>query len=160
MSVSAHKWLYQPKSSALVMFREPQAAHEAVSFGSSYLAVPNIGLQGSRGDVALPLAATLLSWGRAGTAGRIEADLALAGRLADLVEGASELELWQRPVTGVVNWRPRDVSPERVRPHLRDAWVSLADIAGETWFRSVPANPLAGPHRVVDAVTLALDELG
>ncbi len=156
VAVSAHKWLYQPKDSALVLFADPQAAHEAVSFGSSYLATPNIGLLGSRGNAALPLAVTLLAWGRTGVAGRIEADMDLADQLADLVQQTPELELWRPPVTAVVNWRPRDVEPERVRRHLHGAWVSLADIAGQSWFRSVAANPLAQPRRVLDAVTQAL----
>jgi L-2,4-diaminobutyrate decarboxylase len=158
VAVSAHKWLYQPKDSALVLFREPQAAHDAVSFGSSYLAAPNIGLLGSRGDATLSLAVTLLAWGRTGVAERIEATLHLADQLADLVDAAPELELWQPPVTGVVNWRPKDVTPERLRPHVQGAWVSLADIAGSTWFRSVSANPRADPARVVDAITRAIHE--
>ncbi len=40
---------------------------------------------------------------------------------------------------------------------MRDAWISLADIAGEEWFRSVVANPLANPEHVVTAVLDALD---
>jgi L-2,4-diaminobutyrate decarboxylase len=156
VAVSAHKWLYQPKESALVLFREPAPAHEALSFGGSYLAAPNIGLLGSHGNSALPLAITLLAWGRSGVAGRIEADMALAERLANIVSESTQLELWQRPVTGVVNWRPRAAEPAAVRAHLRDAWISLADIDGVSWFRSVSVNPLADPQRVADAVLRAL----
>lgn len=60
VAVSAHKWLYQPKESALALFADPEAAHGALSFGGGYLAVPNVGLLGSRGNVALPLAATFV----------------------------------------------------------------------------------------------------
>jgi L-2,4-diaminobutyrate decarboxylase len=87
----------------MVLFREPEAGHDAVSFGGSYLAAPNVGLLGSHGDTALPLAATLLAWGRPGLRDRLDADMALAGRLADLVDAQPDLELWRRPVTGVVN---------------------------------------------------------
>jgi len=66
VSVSAHKWLWQPKESAMVLFADTGSAHQALSFGGSYLAVPNVGLLGSHGQAALPLAATLLAW--AGTA--------------------------------------------------------------------------------------------
>ncbi len=38
VAVSAHKWLFQPKDSALVMFRDLEAANAAVSFGGGYLA--------------------------------------------------------------------------------------------------------------------------
>jgi len=156
VAVSAHKWLYQPKDSALVLFREPQAAQEVLSFGGSYLAAPNVGLLGSSGDRALPLAATLLAWGRQGLAARIDADMALAEQLADLVSAAPELELWRRPVTGVVTWRPRHEPAARVRARMRDAWVSTATLNGETWFRSVAANPRAQPEHVVHAVLSAL----
>lgn len=60
-------------------------------------------------------------------------------------------------VTGVVNWRPVGHDPAAVRARLRDAWISLADIAGDSWFRSVAANPLANPEPVVTAVLNALD---
>ena len=156
VAVSAHKWLYQPKESGLVLFRDPDPAHDAVSSASGYLAAPNVGLLGSHANAALPLAATLLAWGRAGLASRIEADMALAARLADLITDAAEFELWAAPVTGVVNWRPHGQDPASVRSRRRDAWVSLAEIAGETWFRSVAANPLADPDHVLTAVRHAL----
>ncbi len=156
VAVSAHKWLYQPKENALVLFADPDAAHEALSFAGSYLAAPNVGLLGSHGTAALPLAATLLAWGRQGVTGRIEADMATADLLARLVDQHPTLELWAPPVTGVVNWRPTGRDPPEVRERLSDAWVSLADIAGTRWLRSVAVNPLADPHHVIDRITAAL----
>lgn len=55
------------------------------------------------------------------------------------------------------NWRPVGHDPATVRGRVRDAWISLADIAGEDWFRSVAANPLAAPEYVITAVLTALD---
>lgn len=156
VAVSAHKWLYQPKESALVLFADHDAAHTALTFDGGYLATPNVGLLGSHGAVALPLAATLLAWGRRGLAARIEAGLDAADRLADLVAAHPALSLWRRPVTGVVNWRPVAAHPDEVRGRLTDAWVSLTDIEGERWFRSVAANPLADPQHVVDRVLAAM----
>ena len=158
VAVSAHKWLYQPKESAVVLFGDPERAHAALSFSGGYLAVPNVGLLGSHAHTALPLAVTLLAWGSTGVAGRIEADMATADRLADLVAGAADLELWGRPVTVVVNWRPRGQDPAALRSRLRHAWVSLADIEGDSWFRSVSANPLADPEHVVNAVLQACED--
>ncbi len=165
---SAHKWLYQPKECAVVLFADPESAHRAVSFGGRYLSAPNVGLLGSHGNSALPLAATLLAWGRDGLAGRIEADMAIADRLADLVYAAPELELWHRPVSGVINWRPRGHDLRAVRSRLHDAWVSIADISAvntgpgdinsRQWFRSVSVNPLADPRHVVDAVLHELSD--
>ena len=77
IAISAHKWLFQPKESALVLFRDATLAHEAISFGGAYLATPNVGVLGSHGAVAVPLLATLLAWGREGLAARIERCLSL-----------------------------------------------------------------------------------
>jgi hypothetical protein len=54
VTVSAHKWLYQPKECAMVLFADPDAAHQALSFGGGYLAAPNVGLLGSHGTAAAP----------------------------------------------------------------------------------------------------------
>ena len=51
-----------------------------------------------------------------GHAAPIEADMAVAERLAGLVTGAADLELWPRPVIGVVNGRPLDKDPLRFAP--------------------------------------------
>jgi len=56
VAVSAHKWLFQPKESAIVFFKDVELAHAAISFGGSYLAKPNVGVQGSRGAAANPMA--------------------------------------------------------------------------------------------------------
>ena len=140
---SAHKWLYQPKGSALVMFQAAEEVHQALSYGGGYLATPNIGLLGSTPAAAVPLAAMLLSWGRSGLVERIESDMAKADQLADLVQGDSRFELWGPNRSGVIVWRPRQVRAEEVRARLQQAWVSLTEINGEMWLRSVAANPSA-----------------
>ena len=63
VAVSAHKWLFQPKESALVLFKDTGKAHAAVSFGGAYLATPNVGVLGSHGATATTLLATLLACG-------------------------------------------------------------------------------------------------
>ena len=60
VAVSSHKWLFQPKESALVLFRDSEKATEAISFGCAYLTEPNVGLLGSHGVTAIPLLATLM----------------------------------------------------------------------------------------------------
>jgi L-2,4-diaminobutyrate decarboxylase len=155
VAVSAHKWLYQPKGCAMVFFADPDAAQAPLTFGGGYLAAPNVGLLGSAGDRALPLAATLLGWGRQGVAARIDADMALAGRMAEIISETEDLELWQEPIAGIVNWRSRIAPPERIRERLHGAWVSTATIGTETWLRSVAVNPHAGPELVVAEVRRA-----
>ena len=160
VAFSAHKWLFQPKECAAVLFADTVAAHEALAFGGGYLAVANVGLLGSHGASALPLVATLLAWGRAGTARCIERCMALAADLAQLVREREELELFTEPMTGVVVWRPLRADARRVRERLDGAFVSLTQLGGETWLRSVPANPMADPGLVVDRVLEAKRELG
>ena len=153
---SAHKWLYQPKGSAMVMFRNAEAAHDALSYGGGYLATPNIGLLGSSPAVAVPLAAMLLSWGKTGLAQRIESDMGKADQLAELIKSDSRFRLWGPNQTGVVVWRPIDSEPSAVRSRLQNGWVSLTEVEGETWFRSVAANPSADPAYLFNQVKAAL----
>jgi L-2,4-diaminobutyrate decarboxylase len=157
VAVSAHKWLYQPKESALVLFADTARAHKALASTAGYLRTPNVGLLGSHSNAALALAATLLAWGRDGVRERIDADLATADLLADLVAQDPTLELWGPGVTGIVAWRPRGQDLERLRQRLQDAWVSLATIDGEQWLRSVALNPHADPQLVVQRVRDAMD---
>ena len=159
---SAHKWLYQPKGCALVLFREPERAHASMSYGGGYLATPTVGVVGSHPASALPLAATLLAWGATGVAQRLEADVAKVEALAALVAADDRFELWggRRSSCGVLAWRPRPQVAEAadVRRRMRGAWVSLTVIDGETWLRSVAANPSADPELVFRAVAAAVEE--
>lgn len=153
---SAHKWLYQPKGTALVLFRDCEPAHRAMTYGGGYLAAPNVGMLGSAPATALPLAATLLAWGRAGLSERIERDLAKANQLADLVKVDRRFQLWGTPNAGIVVWRPREQDARLVRSSLSDAWVSLIEIDGDVWFRCVAANPNVDPQHVFERVVAAL----
>jgi L-2,4-diaminobutyrate decarboxylase len=153
VAVSAHKWFFQPKESALIFFKDVHKAHEAISLGGAYLAVPNIGVLGSHGAMAIPLLATLLAWGREGLADRIEKCMHVAERIAEYVSQDDRLELLALPVTGVVNWRPKDTQ-------FFDAWyqslpqgmVSTTTIRGEKWFRNVIANPMANALAITEAI--------
>ena len=154
---SAHKWLWQPKECALVLFADAEAAHAALSFGGGYLAAPNVGLLGSHGASALPLAATLLAWGREGVAARLDRCIAIAERLGERVDSEPALERFAPPCAGVLAWRAPGQDPRALQRRVRDAFVSVTELDGEAWLRSVAANPLAEPDHVVDRVLAALD---
>ncbi len=163
VAVSAHKWLFQPKESALVLFADGAAADEALSFGGAYLQRPNVGLLGSHGTAAAPLAATLLHLGRDGIARLIDHSMALADRLLDRIEADRRLQAYGPNATGVVAWRHRDVDTADLVDQLErdggDVFVSTVEIDGTRWLRSVAANPMADPDRVVEAVLAAAEAL-
>lgn len=153
VAVSAHKWLFQPKESALVLFADVEAAHRSVSFGADYLAVPNVGVLGSHGATAAPLLATLLAYGRAGIASWIDHGMAAIDALARAVDVTADLEARTGPQAGILNWRHRVIDTAEVSARLPDeVFVSTTTIDGRPWLRSVGANPMADPLRVAQAV--------
>ena len=157
VAVSAHKWLFQPKESALVLFRHVEKAHAAISFGAAYLAVPNIGVLGSHGATAVPLLATLLAWGRRGISARIEHCMDLAEHLAAFIKGDPRLVLYAEPQTGIVVWRPSDTETfDKVLQQLPAGAASTTTIAGQRWFRNVAANPNANIDLLIAEVQKAL----
>ena len=144
VAVSAHKWLFQPKESALVLFKDTEKAHAAVSFGGAYLATPNVGVLGSHGATATALLAMLLAWGREGVAQRIEHCMDIARCLRDFVAADERLELYAEPQTGIVVWRPKDKNLfDQVLQQLPVGSTSTTSIAGGKWLRNVAANPSA-----------------
>ena len=154
IAISAHKWLYQPKESALVLFSNPDAQN-AVSFGGDYLITPNVGVQGSRGASAIPLLATLLAWGQTGLSERIEKNMADANKLAELLASDGRIELKQYPECGVVNWRPLIKSMEDVAAQL-GIISSQTKIDGQPWLRQVAANPNADIVKIWDSISASV----
>jgi L-2,4-diaminobutyrate decarboxylase len=155
VAVSAHKWLFQPKESALVLFREEKRAHDAISFGGNYLAAPNIGLLGSHGAVAIPLLATFLAWGRTGLAERIDRCMAAAATLADVLASTPGWLVFAEPETGVVLFRPTIGTCEDAFARLPSGVASTTRIGNEAWLRCVAANPNVDIAAVLDAILKA-----
>ena len=153
---SAHKWLFQPKGTAVVLFKDADSAHEKMSYGGGYLAAPNVGLLGSAPASALPLAASLIAWGKSGLSTRIELAMKTADTLVTLIDADNRFERWGPNTSGVVVWRPVGRDARAVRNELTDAWVSLVDIDGDCWLRCVAANLSVDPQWVFDRVQAAL----
>jgi L-2,4-diaminobutyrate decarboxylase len=157
VAVSAHKWFFQPKESALVLFKDTEKAHAAVSFGGAYLATPNVGVLGSHGATATALLATLLAWGHQGVAQRIEHCMDLARCLRDFVAADERLELYAEPQTGIVVWRPKDDRLfDQVLQQLPVGSTSTTSIAGGRWFRNVAANPSADIDLLISTIQKAI----
>lgn len=152
VAISAHKWFFQPKESALIFFRDATAAHAALSFGGAYLTTPNIGLLGSHGATAVPLFALLWAWGREGLSSRLDRCMAAAEAFAAFVESEPRLTVLGHPETGVVVWRPRDKSVEDFHNELPVGIASHTMVAGQPWLRCVAANPAVDVDAVIDAI--------
>lgn len=156
VAVSAHKWLFQPKESAFVLFKDVELANSAISFGGSYLASPNIGVQGSRGAAAIPLLATLLAWGREGIVKRIEHTLCLADQFAGMIESDRDMVLWGKPETAIAVFRPKNASIEDFMGRLPKGMLSSCTIRNARWVRSVAANPMANVENIYSAIAKAV----
>lgn len=152
VSVSAHKWLFQPKESALVMFRDTEAANRAISFGGAYLAAPNIGVQGSHGAAGTLLLATLLAWGRQGMAARIEKCMQNASRLQAFIAAQPDLEAFPDGATGLIVFRPTSRRVDAFFAALPQGLASLTTINADKWLRCVCANPNADMDRIIGAI--------
>ena len=141
--VSAHKWLFQPKESAIVLFRDVERANSAISFSGPYLTTPGVGVLGSHGAMALPLLGTLMAWGRDGLARRIDICMQNADSLAKTIDANSGFELFAEPKTGVVVFRPKSGNVDIVAQHLTPTTASTTVINNDLWLRCVAANPNA-----------------
>ncbi|MEO1685021.1 MAG: pyridoxal-dependent decarboxylase [Cyanobacteria bacterium J06631_12] len=156
IAISGHKWLFQPKDSAMILFKEPEVANEAISFGGGYLTKPNVGVQGSRGAAAIPLLATMIAWGKRGLIERIDRTMAMANQLAESLSQQAQLSLWAMPKTGVTVFRPTHCSVSELLSHLPPEMLSTCIIDDETWLRSVAANPVADIEAIVHRIQAAL----
>ena len=121
------------------------------------MAVPNVGVLGSHGASAVPLLATLVAWGKAGLAARIERCVDLAAELAQFVRQDSRMLLLAEPQSGIVVWRPKDATLfDKIRQSLPSGSASMTTLGGERWFRNVAANPNADVRLLQDKVREAM----
>ena len=158
IAVSAHKWFFQPKDSALIMFREPEQTNPSISFGGGYLSAPNVGVQGSRGAAAISLLATLIAWGREGIVNRIDHTMSMASKLANALDREAGISLRAMPKTGVTVFRPISMSTVEFYERLPEGMLSTCVLDNEKWLRSVAANPLADIDAIIAAIQDAIPE--
>ncbi len=157
VAVSGHKWLFQPKDSGLVLFKDTERAHPALSYGGAYLAAPNIGVQGSRGANAIPLLATLMAFGREGLASRIDRAMDDMRMLAETIIDTAHASVFAPPVTGVMAWRPdKAETMDAVFDALPVGSTSRTQIGGMPWLRNVAANPNVDINALAKAVRSAI----
>ncbi len=158
VSISAHKWFFQPKSSGLILFSDNKKAESVISFGGAYLSTANVGVLGSHGAVAVPLLATLLAWGQNGLAQRIERAMGLADDLWRRLEAHPGVELFGRQESGVILWRPKNAGDvDTVLADLPAGAASVTRLGGKRWLRHVAANPNADIEALWLPISRALE---
>ncbi|MEM9217256.1 MAG: pyridoxal-dependent decarboxylase [Cyanobacteria bacterium P01_F01_bin.150] len=156
IAISVHKWFFQPKESALVLFRDLELANSAISFGGGYLTEPNIGVQGSRGAAAVSLLATLIAWGQTGLVERIDWTMAIAQTLSDFILAEPGLDQLAAPTTGINVFRPTRITTDTLLQCLPEGLFSTCVLGDNVWLRSVAANPLADINAIIDVLQQAL----
>lgn len=155
--VSAHKWLYQPKESGVLMFRDVESANSVLSVSGAYLTKPNVGLLGSHGATAVPLLATLTAWGRVGLAQRIDAAMEHADALVAFLKTLEGVEVYSDNASGVVLWRVTGIDSKAIVEKLPQGCASLTNVNGVQWVRHVCANPNVDMSVLLESVGLVVD---
>ena len=152
VSTYAHNWLFHPKDSVLIMFRDPEPANSVISFSGGYLTDPNIGVQDSRGAAAIPLLVTTIAWGRNGIVDRIDRAMSMADQLTEKLSKEENISLWAMPKFGITVFRPLMCATEDFHRCLPEGLLSKCIIKNESWLRQVAANPLADIEDICSAI--------
>lgn len=157
VAMSAHKWLFQPKESGMIMFRNTEMAHQALQSNGSYLSQPNVGLLGSHGAAAIPLFAMLKAWGRAGIEQRINRAMNNAENLVRQLRTLGDVELYSENVSGVVLWRSNRCTTDVILKALPLGVASSTVVDNKAWVRHVSANPNANIDLIIEHISFALN---
>ncbi|NPA87203.1 MAG: aspartate aminotransferase family protein [Epsilonproteobacteria bacterium] len=152
ISLSAHKWLYQPKDSAIVLFKDNKKAKEVMSFGSDYLSSANIGIQGSKGANGVVLLATLLYFGKEGIDRLIAYSLKNALLFYDKLKEIEQIEVFNKPICGITLFRPKNMAVNEFLSKLPKGMFSKCKIKDKEFVRSVALNPMADIDEIVKFV--------
>lgn len=117
-----HKWLNVPYENGFAFVRDPLLLAKVFAISAAYLPAPddprplfgNLGPEASRRARALPIWATLRAYGRKGHRDMVERHLALARKLAALVDEAPDLERLAETKLNIVCFRahPRGLDDE------------------------------------------------
>ena len=142
VSISGHKWFFQPKESGLILFKDVLTANKTISATSGYLTTENVGILGSHGAIALPLMATLIAWGKTGLIERLERSMELSIQLWQRLTEHSELIVFNKPTTGVILWRLNTHNQTKeLFSLLPTGSASFIEYKNQFWIRNVAANP-------------------
>lgn len=158
VSVSAHKLMFQPTESALVMFADENRSNDVLEFDGPDEST-QIGILGSRADRSLPIALTFLAYGREGVASWIDAGVSAMMRVADALRERDDVEVFNSPTTGILLWAPLNCSVDDVVDRLGMLVTGIGIAEGKRWLRQVAANPLLDADELIGRIFEVLDEV-
>ncbi|MFE2557428.1 pyridoxal phosphate-dependent decarboxylase family protein [Streptomyces sp. NPDC059352] len=170
VTVDLHKLGWQPAAAGLLAVRD--AADLAVlGHTADYLnadddteaGLPDLlgrSLRTTRRPDVLKTAVTLRALGRSGLGALVDACMALAQDLADLVEKSPDLDLRARPTLTTVLFRPAGATDDTVAAIRRTllaegrAVLGRAEADGRLWLKATLLNPHATPGDLAQLITL------
>ncbi|MEU8759114.1 aminotransferase class V-fold PLP-dependent enzyme [Streptomyces sp. NPDC048659] len=170
VTVDLHKLGWQPAAAGLLAVRDTDDL-AVLGHTADYLnadddtdaGLPDLlgrSLRTTRRPDVLKTAVTLRALGRTGLGALVDACMALAEELADLVEKAPGLELYARPTLTTVLFRPSGAPDETVagirRTLLAEGRAVLGRAAadGRLWLKATLLNPHATPGDLAQILTL------
>ena len=156
VSLDPHKWLYTPLDAGCLLVRDEAALHAAFGHDADYIQILggrereqfafwNHGIELSRRFRALKVWMTLKQCGTRALGEAVERNLALARRLAKLVDAAEDFELAAPPGLSIVCFRYvpshlRGDGDEAEVDRLNRAIVERVQRGGEAYLSNVTLN--------------------
>ncbi|WMN61847.1 aminotransferase class I/II-fold pyridoxal phosphate-dependent enzyme (plasmid) [Pseudoalteromonas xiamenensis] len=126
ITLDCHKWLNVPYDCGVFLTRHLEVLKETCHVDAPYLAnedaeIPfmSIGIENSRRFRALPVFATLLSYGRDGVRAQIMHNIKCAEQLANWIRSSEGYELVKECLLNVVLFKPKNGSDEDTRNVLK-----------------------------------------
>ena len=153
--ISGHKLLFQPKDSALILFKDYEESRRYISLGGNYLARPTVGVQGSRSANAIPLLATLMALGRNGIAMILGQIMSNAENFYQYLVSNSNFTVLSKPVTGITIFRPNHQMTSDFLAKLPQGMFATFLYEDKEWVRSVSANPKADIPTIISYIERA-----
>lgn len=170
VTVDLHKLGWQPAAAGLLAVRDA-ADLTVLGHTADYLnadddteaGLPDLlgrSLRTTRRPDVLKTAVTLRALGRSGLGALVDACMALAQDLADLVEKSPDLDLRARPTLTTVLFRPAGATDDTIAAIRRTllaegrAVLGRADADGRLWLKATLLNPHATPGDLAQLITL------
>ena len=176
LALDPHKWLGVPVDCGCLLAREPSALREAFSLVPPYLRDDSAGGAGwlseygpeqTRPFRALRAWAVMAHLGSSGIAALVTGTVALARTLAEMIDGAGDLDRLAPPSTSIIAFRYRPPGqtdrqldainqsiPRAVQERGR-AFLTGTQLAGRPALRACLINP----HTTEDDLAVLLDEI-